>query len=507
MNSFRRVLRPVARSRWRAAFLKRPLSVSAAELRFGQPLHETHPHLLKSGESTTVGPFLHQVPANKHAVTPGITAQEYYDRRVKLAKALPKGSIAVLAASDVKYRSGAVFYKFHQDPDFLYLTGFNEPDALAIIEKIDDGEEHNFHLYVRPKDPKLEQWEGSRSGIQAAEDVFNADTTGDINNLPKILPEVLKRAEQIYTDLPNSRINRNILSRYLSGAEPSRTGGIVTVFRESEKRVKPLRSYLNDLRVIKSEAELKNMRKAGQHSGRAITDAMRQSWSAEKDLDAFLDYWFKQNGCDGPAYVPVVAGGSNANTIHYVTNDMVLKPDDLVLVDAGAEYGGYITDISRTWPVNGKFSPAQKDLYQVLLNVQRSCVSLCTVSSQLTLDRLHRIASRTLADGLKDLGFDMSNDAIEKIFPHHVGHYVGLDVHDSPGLTRGKAFEKGMCVTVEPGIYVPDDERWPAWARGIGMRIEDSVCVDDESPYILTTEAVKEIDDIEALKGTESRLH
>ncbi|KAL1591683.1 aminopeptidase [Paraconiothyrium brasiliense] len=489
METFSRILRPVARSRWRSVPLRRPLNVSAAELRFGQPLHETHPHLLQPGE-----------------ITPGITAQEYYDRRVKLANALPKGSVAILAASDVKYRSGAVFYKFHQDPDFLYLTGFNEPDALAIIEKTDD-DEHNFHLYVRPKDPKLEQWEGSRSGIQAAEDVFNADTTGDINNLPKILPEVLKRAEHVYTDLPNSRITRNVLSRYLSGAEPSRTGGIVTVFRDSEKRVKPLRPYLNDLRVIKSEAELKNMRKAGQHSGRAITDAMRQSWTAEKDLDAFLDYWFKQDGCDGPAYVPVVAGGINANTIHYVTNDMMLKPDELVLVDAGAEYGGYITDISRTWPVNGKFNPAQKDLYQLLLNVQRSCVSLCTVSSQLTLDRLHRIASRTLADGLKDLGFDMSNDAIETIFPHHVGHYVGLDVHDSPGLTRGKAFEKGMCVTVEPGIYVPDDERWPAWARGIGMRIEDSVCVDEDSPYILTTEAVKEIDDIEALKGTESRLH
>jgi intermediate cleaving peptidase 55 len=172
---------------------------------------------------------------------------------------------------------------------------------------------------------------------------------------------------------------------------------------------------------------------------------------------------------------------------------MQLNPNDLVLVDAGAQYGSYVTDITRTWPVSGKFTPAQRDLYTLLLNVQRSCVALCRVSSQLSLDKLHQIAANQLREGLKDIGFDMSNDAIHKLFPHHVGHYLGLDVHDSPGLTRTRYLEKNMVVTVEPGIYVPDDERWPKWARGIGMRIEDSVCVDEESPFILTTEAVKEV--------------
>lgn len=329
--------------------------------------------------------------------------------------------------------------------------------------------------------------------MQAAEDVFNADTPGSVNDLPQILPNVFNRAKEIYTDLPNIRIPRNILSRYLAGTEPARTGGIATLLRDTSANVKSLRPLVNELRLIKSDAEIRNMRHTGQHSGRAITDAMRQIFTTEKDLDSFLDYWFKQDGCDGPAYVPVVAGGANANTIHYVTNDMQLPPDGLVLVDAGAEYAGYITDISRTWPVNGKFTQAQKDLYQTLLNVQRSCVSLCQASSNLDLDKLHKIATRTLSEGLKDLGFDMSRDAIETLFPHHVGHYIGLDVHDSPGLPRNRPFEKGMCVTVEPGIYVPDDERWPAWARGIGMRIEDSVCIDEESPVVLTTEAVKEV--------------
>jgi intermediate cleaving peptidase 55 len=491
MNRCLRLLRPAAhlrRANGAGSITRRCLSVPAAELRFGQPLHETHPHLLKAGE-----------------VTPGITALEYFERRSKLAKELPPNSIAVLAASDLKYASGAVFYKFHQDPDFRYLTGFLEQDALAIIEKTDE-HEHAFHLYVRPKDARLEAWEGPRSGIEAAEDVFNADVTGSIDDLPRLLPEIVSRSKHIYTDLPFNRIDKNILSRYLAGSEPSRTGGIATVFRDSSASIKPLRPLLNELRAIKSDAEIANMRRAGQHSGRAITDAMRQSFAYEKDLDSFLDYWFKQDHCDGPAYVPVVAGGINANTIHYVSNDMALKPDQLVLVDAGASYGGYVTDITRTWPVNGTFSPAQKDLYNLLLAVQRSCVALCRTSADLSLDKLHSIACNSLSAGLTDLGFDMSKNAITTIFPHHVGHYLGLDVHDSPGLSRSRKMEKNMVVTVEPGIYVPDDDRWPSWARGIGMRIEDSVVVDEESPYVLTTEAVKEVVDIEALRGTESKL-
>jgi intermediate cleaving peptidase 55 len=439
-------------------------------------------------------------------VTPGITALEYFERRTKLAKELPPNSIAVLAANDLKYASGAVFYKFHQDPDFRYLTGFLEQDALAIIEKIDENE-HAFHLYVRPKDPRIEAWEGPRSGVEAAEDVFNADITGSIDDLPKLLPEIVKRSKTVFTDLPGNRINKNLVSRYLTGAEPARTGGIATLFRDSEASIRPLRPLMNELRVLKSETEITNMRRAGQHSGRAITDAMRQSFTSEKDLGSFLDYWFKQDLCDGPAYVPVVAGGINANTIHYVSNDMALKPNDLVLVDAGASYGGYVTDITRTWPVNGKFTPAQKDLYSLLLAVQRSCVALCRTSANLSLDKLHSVACNSLAAGLKDLGFDLPNpDSVSTLFPHHVGHYLGLDVHDSPGLSRSRKLEKGMVVTVEPGIYVPDDEKWPKWARGMGMRIEDSVVVDEESPYVLTTEAVKEIVDIEALRGTETKI-
>jgi len=242
------------------------------------------------------------------------------------------------------------------------------------------------------------------------------------------------------------------------------------------------------------------MRHAGKASGRAITNAMRRQWTREKDLNAFLDYDFKTQGCDTTAYVPVIAGGRNALSIHYVRNDDVLQTGQVVLVDAGGEYGGYITDITRTWPIDGKFSPAQKDLYEMILRVQRSSISLCRQSANMTLDKIHSVTETGLKDGLRTLGFDVSGDAMEVLFPHHVGHYIGLDVHDCPGYSRGVSLKKGHCVTVEPGIYVPNDERWPEHFRGLGIRIEDSVCVEEDGPLVFTTEAVKEVVDIEALR-------
>ncbi|KAJ9667376.1 aminopeptidase [Coniosporium apollinis] len=427
-------------------------------------------------------------------VTPGITALEYHQRRAKLAGALPPNSIAILAASDIKYRSGAVFYEFHQDPDFFYLTGFKEPQALAVIEKTGADEEHAFHLYVRAKDSKAELWDGARSGVQAAQDVFNADESGDINRVSSILPNMVRRAEVVYTDLPGSANSQSSFTQYLTGAAPQPTAGLPKLLQEARNTaVRPLRPLMNNLRVTKSEAEIRNMRKAGQASGRAFTEAMRQSWTKEKDLWAFLDYRFKAHGCDSWAYVPVVAGAENALSIHYVRNDDVLNKGDLVLVDAGGEYGGYIADITRTWPVNGKFSDAQRDLYEAILRVQRTCVSLCREDADMTLDKLHKVAENGLKDGLKQLGFNMSGDALVTLFPHHLGHYIGLDVHDSPGYPRKTPLKTGHCITIEPGIYVPNDNRWPSHFRGMGIRIEDSVCIQPENPLVFTTEAVKEV--------------
>lgn len=459
-------------------------SVHAAHLQFGQPVHETHPHLLKAGE-----------------LTPGISAAEYAHRRSKLASELPEKGIAILAAAHLKYRSGAAFYDFHQESNFFYLTGFNEPDALAVIGKASDDNDHFFHLFVRPKDPKAEQWDGARSGIQAALDIFNADESGDINEVEDLLKPLVGDASEIHTDLI-SKPKTSVFAR-LFLSQSTKAEGLEKLF--GSKKIKGLKDTMNAIRDLKSDAEIANMRRAGQASGRAFTEAMRQAWTREKDLAAFLDYRFKGNGCDTSAYVPVVAGGQNANIIHYVQNNAPLKKDSLVLVDAGGECGGYVTDITRTWPVSGAFTAAQKDLYNAVLATQRTCISLCRASAGVSLGKLHEIAEHSLRDSLSRLGFDgmssgSGNEAIETLLPHHLGHYIGLDVHDTPGQSRSAPLQAGQCVTVEPGIYIPNEEQYPAHFRGMGIRIEDSVCVQEEHPLVLTTEAVKEVDDIEALR-------
>ena len=282
----------------------------------------------------------------------------------------------------------------------------------------------------------------------------------------------------------------SVFSRFLN-ADGKKAEGLARLL--SSAKTTPLKDTMNDIRNFKSDAEIANMRKAGQASGRAFTQAMRQAWAKERDLAAYFDYQFRINGCDGSAYVPVVAGGQNASIIHYTQNNHLLETGDLVLVDAGGEYGGYITDITRTWPITGTFTPAQKDLYGAILTTQRYCVSLCRANAGLSLDQIHDAAEASLKDQLSQLGFDMSGKALEALFPHHLGHYVGLDVHDTPGLSRKAPLQARQCVTIEPGIYVPNTDKYPEHFRGMGIRIEDSICVQHEHPLVLTTEAGKEV--------------
>ncbi|KAF3358741.1 hypothetical protein VdG1_05295 [Verticillium dahliae VDG1] len=348
-------------------------SVSAADLQFGQPVHETHPHILKAGE-----------------ITPGITAQEYYDRRANLAHRLPEGALAILPAAELKYRSGAVFHPYRQESNFLYLTGWAEGDSLAVIRNTGpQWGDFTFHLFCQPKDATAEQWSGPRNGIQAAADIFNADDAGDINRIDKLLPEIVKSATRVYTDLERPR----------QGHAESKLWSLVKGDKSWWPSTRsPLYPILNTLRAIKSPAEIANMRKAGQISGR------------------------------------------------------------------------------------------------------RASVAQCREDARLTLDDIHDHTYRGLHEELKSLGFDIAHRDVDRLFPHHVGHYIGLDVHDVPGYGRRVPLKSGHCVTVEPGVYVPDDERWPKHFRGLGVRIEDSICVDASSPFILTTEAVKEVADIEALR-------
>lgn len=446
----------------------------------GQPTHETHPHLLKEGE-----------------VTPGITATEYALRRAQLASNLPDGAVAVIPSADIKYRSGPVFYEFHQAPDFYYLTGFLEPEAVAVIEKAGPEGQHNFHLFVRPKDAHAEMWDGARTGVDAAMEVFNADYAYDVAHLQHHIAPILARATIVYADLPPPQ--KTAHSTFFSTAR----GSTLTSALEG-KHTRPLKQTMHQLRVSKSGAEAAVMRTAGKMSGRSYNEAMRRGFVGEKELADFLEYEFKKHGCDGSAYVPVVAGGENALSIHYTSNNSLFKEGDMVLVDAGGHYGGYVTDITRTWPVSGKFTDAQKDLYTAVLNVQRNCVKLCRETLGMSLDDIHRVSEVELREELRQLGFDLSGNALtDMLYPHHVGHYVGVDLHDCGTYGRVAKLKSGQVITIEPGVYVPKDDRWPKHFQGIGIRIEDTVYVGEKHPIVLTVEAAKEIVDIEALREEE----
>lgn len=280
---------------------------------------------------------------------------------------------------------------------------------------------------------------------------------------------VVEDASKIYTDLISEPKNRSFFSRFLYDQSP-KAEGLAKILKSSNTL--PLKDFIEDIRNLKSDTEIANMRKAGQASGRAYTDAMRQSWMKEKDLAAYLDYQFKTRGCECSAYIPVVAGGRNASIIHYTQNDHLLEDGQMVLVDAGGEYGGYITDITRTWPISGAFTPAQKDLYEAVLTTQRLCISLCRANANVSLDELHNIAEINLKDQLKQLGFAVNDNvrilptsslrippsltqrpidqALQALFPHHLGHYIGLDVHDTPDQSRKTKLQPRQCVTIEP---------------------------------------------------------
>lgn len=395
------------------------------------------------------------------------------------------------------------------------MPGFNEPDAVAVIgrsvarashrpyiiltssaEKGQSEVEYTFHLFVRPKDEKAELWDGARSGVQAAQDVFNADEAGEIDSVSSKLSQMIMSASSVFTDIGYG-VKTSAFKRFIGGSP--KVDGLASLLQKAT--VKLLRPLMNELRVTKSEAEIRCMRKAGTVSGAAFTWAMQNEHKSEKQLWADLAYAFQSQGLDNEAYVPVIAGGSNALSIHYVRNDALLDDGDLVLVDAGGEYGGYITDITRTWPVNGRFTDAQRDMYNMVLKVQKSCISLCREDADMSLDKLHRVAENGLSNGLKDLGFNMSGNALEQLFPHHVGHYIGLDVHDAPGYPRTDRLRKNHCITIEPGVYVPNDERWPTHFRGMGIRIEDSVRIGSEEVDVFTSAAVKDVEAIEGLRS------
>ncbi|KAL2919363.1 aminopeptidase [Polyrhizophydium stewartii] len=294
-----------------------------------------------------------------------------------------------------------------------------------------------------------------------------------------------------------------------SSAAPGRTfSNPWTTGRDTAQgtTVKPLASLIDMLRLYKSPAEIQVMRQAGRITGRAFVEAMRATkpGTTEHQLSAVLEFHLRMQGADGFAYVPVVAGGRNALTLHYVQNKQMLRDGDLVLVDAGGEYGHYASDVTRTWPVNGKFTAAQKKLYESVLRVQKHIIKQCTEAARTTLDQLQYETAGMLQEEISALlGRPVSMGEMNALYPHHVSHWLGMDVHDTGSVSRSTRLSEGMVVTIEPGLYIPDSPNYPPEFRGVGIRIEDDVAVGGPSthgaPVILSVDAPKEVVDIEAV--------
>ncbi|KAH7344152.1 peptidase M24 [Rhizoctonia solani] len=459
--------------------------------RYGQPLHSSHPHLVRPGE-----------------LTPGIQASEYANRRRKLMDSLPAGSVVLCTSAELKYMSSSI-YKFRQSSNFWYLTGIEEQDAAAILQKTSDQTGYKMYLCVKEKDPYDELWHGARTGVEDSVVIFGADEGFSITIVHKVLDLILKDAKHFYADIPPNIAptlpTTSIQKGLLSFLNPSQSLTIETTMMSILEKHKPrsLHKEVMKLRKIKSPAERLVMRAAADISGTSHAKTMRFASTAETEaqLAAHFEYVCALQGAQRPAYVPVVASGANALAIHYTNNDCRLKEGDMVLMDAGCEFNGYASDITRTFPVgrSGQFTPPQRELYAAILEVQKKLIALCTEESKESMNSLHNQSVDLLKKSLRRVGFDLGTGGklIDRLYPHYLTHPIGIDLHEG-NSERHQYLVEGQVITIEPGVYVPADHIFPKWFHNIGIRIEDQVLVERTDPIVLSVNAPKEIEDVEA---------
>jgi Xaa-Pro aminopeptidase len=424
-------------------------------------------------------------------------------RRQQVAELLGDGVLILSTAPEVT-RNHDAHYDFRPDSDFLWLTGFEEPEAIAVLAP---GHATPYVLFVRPRDPEREVWDGRRAGPEGAIRDFGADHAFPIDEFPARIADFLQNRSAMWWGLGRFPDRDAQLLAAMNGLRETR--------RQPERAPAALRDprrLLHPLRMIKSDDELATMREAARITAEAHHLAMRTARPGMKEsaVRGILEGHFLQRGCRAPAYGSIIAGGANACILHYVDNRDTLREGDLVLIDAGGELDWYAADITRTWPVGRRFSPAQRDVYQAVLQAQRdACAAARPGISQQTLQQQ---ATRTLTQALVDFGvlhgdIDglIEQQAHRRYYMHGLGHYLGLDVHDvGTYLTatgEGIPLTPGMVITVEPGLYIPaDDEAAPEAFRGIGVRIEDDLVITPGEAENLTAQVPTCPDDIEALR-------
>lgn len=434
-----------------------------------------------------------------------LTQAEFQERRDILAGEMGLRSIAIIATSPVALRNRDADYKYRADSSFFYLTGFAEPEAVAVIETFDSEEEgYTYSLFCRERDREMEIWNGYRAGVDGAVDDYEADEAYAIDLLDEEILEKLQNKDKLFYRVGHSAEFDARVAKWIAQANGESRRG-----KSAPTQIVQLDRIVDEMRLHKDANEIELMQIASDISAEAHTRAMQtvRPGMMEYALEAELNYVFGKNGCV-PSYNSIVGGGENACILHYVENDKELKDGDLVLIDAACEYQFYASDITRTFPVNGKFSPEQKALYNIVLDAQIAAINAVQIGN--SYKEPHNVAVRNLVQGLLDLGIMqgkieeiIETESFRQFYMHGTGHWLGMDVHDVGAYkTNGewRSYEEGMVVTVEPGLYIaPDDETVdPKW-RGIGIRIEDDVVVTQNGPLVLTAKVVKTVEEIEAL--------
>ncbi len=435
-----------------------------------------------------------------------LPATEFARRRRQFMRMMEPDSIAILPAALTQTRNRDVDHPFRQDSDFLYLTGFNEPEAIMVL--VPGRKNCQYILFCREKDPEQETWHGRRAGLEGAMELYGADDAFPISDVDEILPGLLEDRERVY---------------YTMGRHPefdTKLMGWVNQIRgQSRSGAHPPHEFItleylvHDLRLFKSPSEIKAMKKAAKVAMQAHRRAMQvcQPGMNEYEIEAEYLHEYRRHNME-PAYPSIVGGGENSCILHYTDNNEPLNDGDLLLIDAGAEYEGYASDITRTFPVNGKYTPAQKAIYELVLKAQKAAIA--QVKPGKHWNDPHMAAVKVLTRGLVDLGLLKGKPAqliksgeYRRFYMHRTGHWLGLDVHDVGDYKiddEWRILEPGMVLTVEPGIYIPAGSKGvPGKWWDIGVRIEDDVLVTRKGCEVLTGDLVSSVAEVEALMAGE----
>lgn len=417
-------------------------------------------------------------------------------------QAIGPGAVAVIRSLPERLRNGDALHPFRQQSDLLYLTGFVEPEATLILRPGADSE--RIVMFVRPRDPERETWDGRRAGLEGAKATYGADAAYPAAELPAKLWELIANVDELHYGLGNDDKMDLLVASALAHLRKSERRG-----KRPPRAVIDPRAGLHELRLRKRPEELAALRRACAITSEAHLAAMKLGGPGvgEHALEAEINYTFRRAGGAGPGYSTIVGSGDNATILHYIENSRAIAAGDLVLVDAGCEYDHYTADITRTWPASGTFTPAQRQVYELVLATQKSAIAL--VRPGATIDEIHDHCVRQLTEGMVALGLlagpaeDRITDlSYRRFYMHGTSHWLGLDVHDVGAYTRGglpRPLEPGMVITVEPGLYIARDAAdVPDALRGIGVRIEDDLVVTADGHEVLTAACPKEVADVEA---------